>query len=381
MIAKLTIGSNNEILVNENKQEKARLDEIIKETIKVNNTKITPPEDGKDVTKYPYTFLNPAKCQFKNADYKSICFYAQALLGITAKNELNIWARPMISYKFKNGPFVKYQLSPTPTGYTNEPVTLSGGTLNGIYIGGQQRSNGKDGIVSNMENIGGLKGFEFTNAIRKQVALVTRNRKANDGKVIGKVLYVSGDKNLNDLLSKDWETVIVENGNLTIDANLENRDNPKGIIVTSNSKNTGNIYIKPNVTKLSAFIYADGSVESVDINGDVFKKSDISRTKSLTKQLMIYGGLLSKNTIGGAILGKLGEKYILPGGKSTDNLDEAVRFDLSFLRMYNYGKDGSTKWSKDNDDKKWHQGHKESTVIIPNPKLISNPPAVFNFKE
>ncbi|PID83952.1 hypothetical protein CSB09_03490 [Candidatus Gracilibacteria bacterium] len=382
--ARLVIGAENEVLLEE-KEEPAKFDEIVKSTVEIDNTNIEAPDgasyvffgSGTDST------TKPKVCDFGVAIYKNICFYAQALRGLTAKEELNILARPIISYSFVDGTFATYQLSPTPTGLSDEPVTLSGGTLNGIYIGGQQRSNGKDGIVSNMENIGGLKGFEFTNAIRKQVALVTRNRAPNDGNMIGGILYVTGDKNLSDLLKMNgWKTVIIEDGDLTLDENYEERTNPRGIIVvTKKDQKKGNIYIKPDVTKIAAMIFADGSIESVDDTGAPFLKSDMIRTKALTKQLMIYGTILSRNTIGGAILGELGEKYVLPGSEDTDDLDAAVRYDLSFLRMYNYGSDGSTSWSADNADKEWHQGHSESTVVIPNPEFISNPPPVFNFKE
>lgn len=99
---------------------------------------------------------------------------------------------------------------------------------------------------------------------------------------------------------------------------------------------------------------ADGSIQSVNPSGEPFSESGLHRTGLLKKQLMIYGSIFSRNTIGGAVLVEQGSTYVLPGGEPTKDLHKAVKYDLSFLRMYNYGSDGSP-WSKNNGDKKWHK--------------------------
>lgn len=80
-----------------------------------------------------------------------------------------------------------------------------------------------------MESIDALKGFNYRDAIRKQVALATRNR-TPDNKVVGGVYYAKGNVKLSKI-QNEWRTIIVEDGNLIIDQDISDRSKTYGIIV------------------------------------------------------------------------------------------------------------------------------------------------------
>ena len=100
----------------------------------------------------------------------------------------------------------------------------------------------------------------------------------------------------------------------------------------------GNIYIQPGVKYIQAAIYADGGIISTGFSNDTVGnyKDSTTRTNTLSGQLVINGSLFTRNTIGGAILGDSG-KYILPGGSMTSDFNQAMMYDLSFLRRWNNG--------------------------------------------
>jgi hypothetical protein len=52
---------------------------------------------------------------------------------------------------------------------------------------------------------------------------------------------------------------------------------------------------------IGASLFADESVESVKYDGTPFSISNSARTFLLNKQLVIFGSVLSRNTVGGAV--------------------------------------------------------------------------------
>lgn len=58
------------------------------------------------------------------------------------------------------------------------------------------------------------------------------------------------------------------------------------------------MYIKPNVTKINAVIYADGALVSVDNSSLPYDIDSSDRTYGLKNQLIINGSLFTRNTIG-----------------------------------------------------------------------------------
>jgi len=167
----------------------------------------------------------------------------------------------------------------------------------------------------------------------------------------------------------------VVDGNVTIDTPEFNPDNKKLAIVLINTNKTnyvkGNLFITPEVHYIAANIFTDGSIRSVDSEGNRFVKSDTERNRALQDQLVFYGNLFSKNTVGGAVKGA-DNKYILPSTftpNTTESLDDAVQYDLSFLRM-----------NAKNPDPR-NRGRSEAVVILLNMDFFQDPLAVFSSRE
>ena len=79
---------------------------------------------------------------------------------------------------------------------------------------------------------------------------------------------------------------------------------------------------------------------------------------------MIFGSVLSKNTVGGAVRADSNGKYTLPWKNTTTTLDDAVRVDLSFLRMDKFGYEVGSYLNR---------GHEEFVVILIDPRNVSSP--------
>lgn len=291
-------------------------------------------------------------------------FIAELLSRLTEQPVFT--AHPVMSYQLQ-GKDVRYFIGSKTDNF--DPITLSGGEINSIFIGGYDQSQGKWGFISDSAKIGEASWASVRATINKNIAPLLRNRSSDT--IIGGIKYVTGDLHLSGSVD-GWKTLVIYGGDLT----FQNTFNPEkkniGIIVLKDADGKGgNVYITPDVAFIGGTIFADGSVESVTKNGEIFPKSTRTRSKLLKHQLVFYGGVYSQNTVGGAILGKIGDKYILPGNVKTDDIHKAVRYDLSFLRMKSLGKD------KDEWTKKYNAGRSESVVILLNQEAIQSPPPGF----
>ena len=168
----------------------------------------------------------------------------------------------------------------------------------------------------------------------------------------------------------------MQDGNVTIRDQQFNPENKKLAIVLINTDKTdytkGNLLITPQVRYLSANIFTDGSILSVKEDGERFVQSDTERNRALQDQLVFYGNLFSKNTVGGAVKAEDG-KYILPSTFSpntTSSLDEAVKYDLSFLRM-----------NSKNPDTERNRGRPEAVVILLNMDFFQDPLSVLSSRD
>ncbi len=293
------------------------------------------------------------------------------VLTSTIKEKPDIFATPRIYYTL-NGKEVEYNIGKdytVPVG----PLSLNGGEVNSIYIAGQEQSaNSGKKVVTNTVAMGRTSWNTVRDLIVREVANLTRNRSANDGKNISGVKYVSGDRTLSG--DPDFTTLIVEDGNVTFDNNFNTqKKNIAIILINKTDSSKGNIYIKPNVAFISALIFADGSIESIDDSGNIFGQSNSERGRTLNKQIVFHGGLFTRNTVGGAVMNDSG-KFTLPGGETTTDIHQAVRYDLSFLRMRSWGKDDASH------TKNYNQGRSESVVIFPNNEALQDPPPGFKIQ-
>ncbi len=121
-------------------------------------------------------------------------------------------------------------------------------------------------------------------------------------------------------------------------------------------------------------MYADGGIISNGFLNDTVGnyKDSATRTNVLSEQLVIKGTLFTRNTIGGAIKGSTG-KYILPGGSLTTDFDQAMMYDLNYMRRNNHG----YNIVGINGSKDYNQGNQNNVVIIFDSSLQSSPPKGF----
>jgi len=152
-----------------------------------------------------------------------------------------------------------------------------------------------------------------------------------------KVRYVEWDVTVGWEISL-YETLIVKNWNVIVNSNLNSSNNKFGIIVLNENladKTKWNIYIKPNITKLNAVMYTDWSLLSVNASWIPYFGDSSERTNDLQNQLTIIGSTFTRNTIGWAILWwTWAWSYKLPGGATTTDFDEAMKYDLNYLRRW-----------------------------------------------
>lgn len=306
--------------------------------------------------------------------------------GTLFSSGLEVKASPYITLTF-SGYTTQYFVSDRQAIF-GSGITYGTGKLNRIYIDGMTSAVGKTGYV-NAKDIVGVSTADTRNAIHKNVALLLRNREITAGWwIINRVKYLTGDVKSSTLWDiSSWDVLIIKGGNFIIGddyavwgTDFDSRNYyfnngttslesvaHKGIIVLKDdvTGSGGYIYIKPDVRFIGASLFADESIMSVKYtNSEPFDKSNSARTFLLNKQLIIFGSVLSKNTVGGAVRADSNWKYTLPWKNTTVSLDDAVRYDLSFLRMDHFGYDPSSYMSR---------GHEEFVVILIDPRNVSNP--------
>ena len=163
------------------------------------------------------------------------------------------------------------------------------------------------------------------------------------------------------------KTIVLEDANLLIVGDLayQNPTDSLGIILINSEAGskpeTGNVFIYKNVQKLVGTYYADGSLTSTENNGGSVhpKMSDaLDRESSdtpLVKQLLLEGTLLTKNTLGGSLLGEGALRNPWGPENSGDylaDLAESQKYDLHFIRRYypKFEADGTTFTSETLDN-------------------------------
>lgn len=262
-------------------------------------------------------------------------------------------------------------------------VIFGSGQLNRIYVEWNKSSTGKEWYVSDSKNIASLNGADMRNQIKKNVWLLTRNRKPGSsaspiGNIASRVKYLQWDITLSTLTDlSEWDTLIIEKWNLIIDADFNIAKTRKGIIVIGESGWKWHIYIKPNVQFIGAKLFAEDSIESIRDDGSIIDYSDSDRALMLSKQIVFFGWIYSKNTIWWGVRGEWGGTYLLPWNvKSTTNttdLDLAVKYDLAFLRMNNFGSKDPLLYNTFDPSNWLNRGRDEFVIILFDNRNISNP--------
>lgn len=103
-----------------------------------------------------------------------------------------------------------------------------------------------------------------------------------------------------DKIEVKWEkTLIINGGNLYINADIYNNNNNSILVIVvkrddTNKKNWWNIYIDPNVTNIDAILISEWSILNYDWSDVLTIENEIY---SLRSQLLIYWAISTKNTI------------------------------------------------------------------------------------
>lgn len=140
------------------------------------------------------------------------------------------------------------------------------------------------------------------------------------------------------------KTIVIEDGNLFIPNDLVyagDFDDSLGIILINtdvSDRSNGNIFVKNNVQRLAGTYYAEGAFLSTTVISDpqydgVIANRELTNVDDpnapLGLQLLLEGTILTRNSLGGALLDPLQTPYGV-----TDDRAEAIRYDLNFVRRY-----------------------------------------------
>lgn len=231
---------------------------------------------------------------------------------------------------------VKYILSDEEVNTSNR-LTLYWEWFLWVDIIGNMQSDWKAILTSWVSNISDLSTSEFRQKIRSKVTRFISS--LSNWQKVNETVYYDRTIKLSDIDMSWLNTIIVKGWNLIIDKNLT-ETNLFWIVVledwydASNDYNSNwNVYITPNVTKINSIIYADWGLISSNGSWVPYITDSINRTYDLNKQLILNWILFTRNTIWWAI--KAGWKYILPGWEEVDNYDNAMIYDLNYIRRWN----------------------------------------------
>jgi len=326
-------------------------------------------EDGETLKAkiMPYSLINPNDLAIKtmstpkySASSNSVTFSGI----ISSPNFMPPWlkvASAITSYTLGERK-VKYLLTWGEKPNDATPITIVW-AVSGIRVIGGSQWQGKSEFTSVEENMSDLGASEFRTLVRKNAYQAVASM--TNGQIVNGIKYVEGDASIGWAIT-GYETLVVKDGNVTITSDLNPANTSFGIIVikdnyslTTGYSGDGNVYVKPNVTKVNAIIYADGAMVAVDTTGKPFATINKARFNALTNQLWMNGSLFTRNTIGGTFSYP---DFKLPWGEITKDFTKAIQYDLNYLRS---GNDGAMT------------SYKEPFVIKYNPALQSNPPKLF----
>ncbi len=267
-----------------------------------------------------------------------------------------------VSYTL-SGKTIVYPLNWLTTPVSSQGIVLWSNDLVsfGLRVIGNMQLTGKALSTWQKDNISYVSNAQQANLIRKNAGIVTRNMKSWD--VANGLRYFTWS---NILVGgeQEYETIVVENGNVIITDDINRSWKKLGIIVLSWS-----VYVMPSVRYIHAIVFADGWFISAKSSDDLvsFLTDSPERTDTLTNQLILEGTLLTKNTIGWGILGT-SLKYRLPDGSDTTDFNEAMRYDLNYIRRSNEG------WELQKDK---NLNNNDNFIIIYDPSVLSDPPRGF----
>ena len=203
-------------------------------------------------------------------------------------------------------------------------------------------------ITWQVKKITDLSKIDYRAEIRKNAYLLIKNKKSWE--ITNWVKYVEWDISISWNIT-DYETLIVKNWNVIITWDLNTAWNKLWIIilkdwynVINDYKDSWNIYVNSNVSYVDAMIYWDWWFISSDTKWSPYTEDSIERTSDLQEQLVLKWALFTRNTIWWAMLSWW--YYLLPGWAKTTDYNNAMIYDLNYLKTWNNWWD----WDDENDD-------------------------------
>ncbi|HBB27515.1 TPA: hypothetical protein DCZ36_03410 [Candidatus Gracilibacteria bacterium] len=289
--------------------------------------------------------------------------------GTASISKTTLRADPQIYYSL-GGVNVGYYISQTELP-TDRYLDTGISEFLGVRVVGQIQGQGKQVITGQIKNFSDISLFDIRSSVKKNITEMTRGMKSGD--ILSGVKYIEGNTTISG--DQSYELLVVRNGNVMISDNLNTAGKKLGIIAIRDDQSRtdlGNVYVKNTVTKIQAYICADGGFMSADSNGNPYTQNTVARTNALKTQLILKGLLLTRNTIGGAI-GDSGS-YILPGGSKTSDIDKTIMYDLNYIRR------GYSGWDKNGNGALDTGEYKDPFVIIYDTAIQNNPPKAFSVK-
>ncbi len=302
--------------------------------------------------------------------------YAPFKATIQATNDESVLLAPgIVSNKIPlkynlNWKTVQYYLTRYDRWYDATEFTLNGNAQEtlGLKIIWPLQWDGKASITGQNKNFSDISKGPQRWAIKQKAYQIIKGMQS--GQTVNGVRYIKWE-NVTLSSTPDYETLVVEDGNVIISGDL--LWDTLGIIVMSSSTsawvdsdgvyNAGNIFVQPNVSEINAVIYGDGGLISANNSWKPYVKNSAPRTAALNRQLLIEWTIFTRNTIGGAVTGTSGSNK-LPGWEVTANFDRAAIYDLNYMRT----------WVRDLVE----SAYPNATLIIRfTPSVQQNPPKWF----
>ncbi|EKE29391.1 MAG: hypothetical protein ACD_2C00182G0016 [uncultured bacterium (gcode 4)] len=264
---------------------------------------------------------------------------------------------------------VTYQLSLSDSPSDNSQIKSTDTQIKAISITGKSQWSWKMQASNQTENFSDLSTSSQRTQIKQNIEKLLKWRTPDDKK-INSIYYSDWTKRISSILPllSANDTVVIRNGNLIIDQNIPSS---LWIAVFRNSQadlSKWNIMIRPNVALINILAYADWSLLSINSSDAVYSDTQASSNNELKQQLVIKGSIFTRNTIWWALWDNV---FLLPGGAKTTVFEEAVKYDLNFLRRRNIWYD-SASWTAN-----YNNWKTENVVIIYNPEIAANPPKWF----
>jgi len=279
---------------------------------------------------------------------------------------------PYLTYTI-DGHTVKYKLSNNVAPNDVSPIEITGSEFLWVKVVWTLQWSWKQTITWQNENFSDLSRSSVSADIRKNAYIITKGMNSWD--VLNWVKYVEWDITIS--WDQNYETLVVKNGNVIISWDLNTSWNKFWIIVLKDNynvstdyQNNWNIYVNNWVKYIRWALYADGWL--ISSNWGVPYTTDSSqRTSWLQNQLIMKWILFTRNTIWWAILSWW--YYLLPGWDKTSDFDNAMIYDLNYIRRWNNGCDKwGTSWCNDS----WE--YEDPFVIIYDSSIQLNPPKWFS---